>query len=29
MPGFAAIYEHLWDGLKVEVNRVYERNRHD
>jgi len=29
MPGFAAIYEHLWDGLKEEVNRVYERNRHD
>jgi len=29
MPGFAQIYEHLWSGLKEEVNRVYERNPHD
>jgi NitT/TauT family transport system ATP-binding protein len=29
MPGFAQIYEHLWSGLKEEVNRVYEQNRHD
>jgi len=29
MPGFAQIYEHLWSGLREEVNRVYERNRHD
>jgi NitT/TauT family transport system ATP-binding protein len=28
MSGFTQIYEALWDGLKEEVNRVYERKQH-
>jgi NitT/TauT family transport system ATP-binding protein len=28
MPGFTEIYEQIWNDLKDEVNRVYERKQH-